>query len=382
MTVAGFQSLQEELSYYAFSFSILERLKAELAAGAVFKGRTVGWHCHLTALTAASAEVLLEAGCRLYLSECSAATTDPEAVAFMQELGASVFLGGDSPGAVLAVNPEVISDTGFVMTGMYLHDLSCGGPAFLKGSCEITTSGIHKLRRLAGLPFPVININDCCLKRVIENTHGVGDGVIAALSRLSGRMLCGRAVGVVGYGPVGAGVAFRLKQSGAQVLVVEDNPVRRLLAHYDGFALAKLPAALALCELIITATGSKFVIGEKELASCRDGIMLMNVGHFADEIDLGALRRISAESRLLSAFLEEFDMPDGKKLYLAAAGAPANVAMLSGSPEPTLIHLSLEILALRYLLESASALRNGENAVPGEVEKKTALIALESLGLD
>jgi adenosylhomocysteinase len=381
----AFSSISDELDHYDFCFPIMAHLSDFLKSSRLFEGSRIGWHCHLTALTAAAARVFLESGCRLYMSECNRTTTDPAAVAFMESAGAAVYLGEDGPAAVLEHEPEIISDTGFVLSSCCLEKMTSGCRQPL-AACEITTSGVQRMRSCGALPFPVININDCRLKTAIENYHGVGDGVSAALARLSGRLWTGRRVAVVGYGQVGAGVADHMRRQQAQVQIVERDPVRRLLAHYDGFVLTDLQAALATCELVVTATGSKSVVSREEFLLCRDGLILMNVGHFAEEIDLKALRQLSRDKRELVKDLLEFEIGEdaaaARKVYLAGGAGPANVVMLTGSPEPTLIHLATEILSCHYLLSCARKLSPGENPLPAEVEQQASLLALKSLGLD
>ena len=380
-----YTSLEEELERYAFSFPILDKLTEYFASQGRLEGKKIGWHCHLTGLTAAAARVLLGAGAKLFVSECTAATTDWAAVTYMKQLGASVYQGADSPRKVLDNRPLVISDTGFVLSSEYLKDVEVGNQYVFAG-CEITTSGIHRLRQVATLPLPILNINDGELKALIENYHGVGDGVLEALFRLTWRVWAGRAVAVVGYGRVGAGVANYLRRTGATVFVVEMDPIRQLVAHYDGFGLLDLPEALAGCELTVTATGSKAVINAADLAFVRDGAVLMNVGHWAEEIDVAAIRQSAQAQRTVAKHLEEYTLADGngsKKIFVIAAGGPANVVLLSGSPEPTLIHLTTELLCMNFLAtqqEQGSVLQSGEHPVPREVERQASILALRCLG--
>ncbi len=382
-----FASLEEELEHYDFSFPILNRLGAHLDSSGTLAGRKIGWHCHLTGLTAATVKVICQAGANLYLSECSPATSDTEAIKYMEACGAKVYTGVDSPNKVLELKPEVISDTGFVLSSAYL-DYRGRGENYLFAACEITSSGIHKMRLHPKLSLPVININDGELKSLIENFHGVGDGVIDALFQVSGRLWSGRDVAVVGYGRVGAGVAQYLRKAGALVHVVENDPIRRLVAHYDGFSLQGLKQAISLCELMVTATGGKSVLSSEEFELARDGILLMNVGHWPEEIDMKALGEGSKSQRSMKEHLEEYNYQSAKgskKIYLIGGAGPANVVMMSGSPEPTLIHLSTEVLCVQYLLKQLSTgnpLPVGENAIPVEVQQAASLLALQTLGLN
>jgi adenosylhomocysteinase len=385
-------ALEDELSHLNFSFPILQSLGRFLQQGQVFSGKKIAWHCHLTSLTAATVQVLCEAGAIMLMSECNSNTSDAAAIEYMRSLGAQIFLGQHSERRALEERPMLISDTGCVMISEYLKLLDENRfEPFVVAASEITSSGIQSLRQLKQLKLPVFNINDGQLKHSIENFHGVGDGVIDALMKSTGRLWAGRKAAVVGYGPVGAGVAAHLARAGAVLSIVETDPVRKLKAHYDGYALCTLEQAARSAELLVSATGSPGLIGKEVLQNCRDGIILMNVGHWGEEIDLPALEKLSAQKRQIAAHLEEFEFkaaPDclnPKRIYLLGGAGPANVVMLSGSAEPTLIHLTTEILTMQYILKSlkpGQSLPPGELPVPAEVERKAASLALECLGLD
>ena len=373
----------EEISRISRFFPVLDSLSAYLKKKGCLSGTVIGWHCHLTWLTALAVEPVLEAGGQLRISECSADTTQPAAVDYMRSLGVEVYCGSNSCAAVLSSRPQIISDTGLVLISEYLAN-----PDFpLFAACEITTSGITRLRDLSSLPLPVVNINDGQLKRLIENFHGVGQGLIEALERLTGRIWSGRPVAVVGYGQVGAGAAHYLKQAGASVAVVEKDPVRRLVAHYDGYLISDMASALSTSELVVTATGVPGLIGAREWSLCRDGLVLVNVGHWSREIDLPAVRAMAVSSQAVSDRLSAFELPGSRGLrtvYLAAGGSPVNVTLLSGSPEPTLIHLTTEILCLDYLCRlqrAGQSLPCGETPVPTVVERQASILALEALAL-
>ncbi len=383
---SGRDKIPSVVARAAAGFPILERLAAHLSGQKSLAGLRVGWHCHLTWLTALAVETLLGAGAHVYLSECNPDTSEDDAVACMQEAGARVYRGQDCCLPVLEAEPQVLSDTGFVLTSAYLSRRNF--PVF--GACEITTSGITRARELGRLPLPVVNINQGQLKAFIENFHGVGDGLVDALNRLTGKMWSGRRAAVVGYGRVGAGVACYLRRQGTAVTVVDTDPVRRLIAHYDGFLTAGLAEAMAGSELLVTATGVDGLIGVDDWAVAADGLLVANVGHWAGEAGRDALCRLAVSCRPAGPHLEEFSIAGGspgraRKVYLAGQGSPINVVLCSGSPEPTLIHLTTEILCLRMLAEAGRAgtpVPPGEMPVPASVERQASTLALEALGPD
>jgi adenosylhomocysteinase len=370
------------IDWYSSCLPVLDRLSDFLGDKSALKGVRIGWHCHLTEITAVAATVLVKTGAHIHMSECNPDTTSEPAVKYMRSLGLEIHTGASSTAKVLSAKPQILSDTGAELISAYLE--SGGSSVF--GASEITTSGITRLRFLPKLSLPVIDINSGKLKTAIENFHGVGSGVVDALKQLSGQLLAGHCVTVIGYGRVGAGSAHYLKREGAAVTVVESDPVRALSAHYDGFRLGKLQEALASAEVVVTATGCPGVLSDEQWHWCKDGAMIMNVGHWANELDLNALKKI-ASAHKVGEHLQEFRFSgkQAKSIYIAANGSPANVAMLSGSPEPTLIHLTTELACMNYLtqlLSSKRVLGPAILTIPPEVEELTARLALAALSCE
>ncbi len=286
---------------------------------------------------------------------------------------------------MLAESPQLLTDTGFVIIDKYLSMPQSQRPKSVMAASEITTSGIEKLRAIKNLPLPVININGGLLKARIENYHGVGDGVVDLLRRLTGRSLSGLHAVVVGYGAVGSGVAFHLRKEGGIVNVVDSDPVRRLIAHFDGYAVNDLLTSLRKADVVVTATGKPHVIAEEHWQAARDSAIFLNVGHWPEELDIGALRNLATKIDDLELKTQRFHLNDAsasdsqKRIYVVADGNPANIVLLTGSVEPTLIHLATEALCLSYLAKHGSSLGHGEHLVPYEVEQNSSVLALEAL---
>lgn len=375
-------ALKTELEKYNFSLPILHELAVYLSTQGSLNGQRIGWHCHLTEITAATAAVMTQAGAQLYISECNPHTTNEAAVSYMQEMGAQIYLGESSCAKVLEHEPLILADTGLVLTRAYLD--SQPKRKYVFAASEITTSGITALRELPDVPIPVVNINGGRLKSEIENFHGVGDGVVDALFELTGRIWAGRRCSVVGYGKVGAGVADYLKRMGANVWVVEEDPIRKLIAHYDGFPVSDLSRAMRESQLVVTATGGTNLISRQQWMEAADGLLVMNVGHWSTELDLPALEAMAKEQREVQPQLQEYRLPGDKRLLVVASGSPANVVLLSGSPEPTLIHLTTEVLCMNFLIklhQESHSMPPGEMPLPLEVERQASILALQALQL-
>ncbi len=366
-------------------FPLMEKLGKHLKQNGTLNGVKIGWHCHLTQLTLLTAEALVEGGAQLFLSEVNPATTDDDAVNAIRALGAQVFVGESSAEKVLAESPQLLTDTGFVMIDKYLSMPQAERPKSVIAASEITTSGIEKLRMIKDLSLPVININGGLLKARIENYHGVGDGVVDLMRRLTGRSLAGLNSVVVGYGAVGSGVAYHLRKEGGIVNVVDSDPVRRLIAHFDGFSVNDLLTSLRNADVVVTATGKRQIIGETHWQAAKDGAIFLNVGHWPEELDMNALRKLATKVDDLELKTQRFHLHDAagpdseKRIYVVADGNPANIVLLTGSVEPTLIHLATEALCLSYLAKHGASLGHGEHLVPYEVEQNSSILALEAL---
>jgi adenosylhomocysteinase len=103
----------------------------------------------------------------------------------------------------------------------------------LKGVSEETTTGVHRLYKLATegrLPFPAINVNDSVTKSKFDNVYGCKHSLPDGLNRATDVMIAGKKCLVIGYGDVGKGCAQALSGCGARVYISEVDPICALQA--------------------------------------------------------------------------------------------------------------------------------------------------------
>lgn len=352
-------------------FPILSRLGDRWAARRPWDGQTVALHLHLTTLTATLVRELLLGGGRWIVSAANPATTDPGVVAFLRDLGVEVYSGReieDGLAATVDAAPQLFADVGFAL-GTRL--IAAG--ATPRAGIEITRSGVARMRALK-LPFPVLNVNDGRLKPAIENRHGVGEGLWQSYTALTGNHLAGRRILVIGYGAVGAGIAAYARSGGATVDVVDRDPVRRLIAQYDGFGTPDLEEGASRAQVLVTAAGVQRSLPLEILRRARDGAVLINAGHGADEIDVKALGEEAERVEQISGRVVSYQLPGGPRLVLLSGGHPLNIVMNSGSQEPVLLHFAVTGLGLEWLAKAE--LTPGEVPLPAEIESRAAEVAL------
>ena len=361
-------------------FPIMPLLGNRWAASRPFEGLTIGVSAHLTTLTAALVREVGLGGGTVILCGASAATTDPAVVDLLRDEGLAVYTTGsreDHHDLVLDHEPELLADVGADLIG-FACNARPEAAARVIGAVEVTKTGVNRLPDLE-LGFPVVNINDGRLKPAIENRHGVGEGLWHALQRLTGIHLSGRRVAVVGYGPVGKGVAFYARSHGAVVEVVETDSVRRLCAHYDGFPTPRLEACLGHIGILVTCTGKRGTLPVDLLREAREGLVIINAGHGGDEVDVAGIKASAESVDEIADHVVAYRLEGGPRVLLLADGHPLNIVMNSGSPEPVLLHFAVLGLTLEWL--TRNPLPPGEHIVPAAMERAAAELAIEALAL-
>jgi adenosylhomocysteinase len=170
---------------------------------------------------------------------------------------------------------------------------------------------------------------------------------------------------------------------GAHVIVSEVDPMRALEALMDGYEVMPIADAAAIGDIFCTATGDKHVIAEEHLAVMKDGAILCNTGHFNVEIDIPSLRSLAVETREARAFVDEFTLEDGRRLYLIADGRLVNLSAAEGHPALVMdMSFANQALSAEYAIQNAASLERKVYPVPEEIDNEIARLKLETMGVD
>jgi adenosylhomocysteinase len=350
---------------------LLGSIAAEFTRTRPFDGLTIGTGIHLEPKTVALLLTLAQGGARV-VSTGNLSSTQADAVGYLRAHGVEVIGSATTDEAVhrghlrrvIATRPQLLLDNGGDLFAGYLDEPYPG----LLGGTEETTSGRMRLRPLAGqLGVPVLVINDSPIKQFAENRHAVGQSVLESYLRITNQMTNGRQVAVFGYGACGKGVAANFRNACASVAVVETDPVARLEASLDGFAVPGREDALRAADVVITVTGAESVITADDLELLKDGAVLMNAGHFPREIAVDGLSGAPAVVQRSAAAdgIETFRLDDGRRFHLLARGHMVNLA----GPRP--LGNSIESMDLGFALQArcleavaAGSLGGGHAVVP------------------
>lgn len=377
ISLAG-QVDEAERAWSKISRPVLSRIGGSVA-DLDFHGRTVACFQHVRSDTPLILLPLVRAGAAVRIAAVNADSTDDVAAAMLAEGGAEVWgWSGMTESerreglARLADGPaDAVSDMG----GELIEMLTRRGQDLPSGALEATTSGLH---RLAGLdiPFPVFDWNGIPLKDRIHNRHHVGIQAWPAFCGITGLALYVRRVLIVGFGPVGRGVAIGARALGAIVSVADVDPVRLLEAQQHGLQAVSLEEGLETCGIVVTATGHDGVIGPDQLRMARPGAIFANVGHGNREIDVDWLE--AHPKAHVRRHIDRYTV-DGRDLYLLNRGNLVNIAAGAGIEVDELFDpfAAIMLRGLAWILDGGAAdAPSGLQPYPAHLEREIAEISL------
>ena len=253
------------------------------------------------------------------------------------------------------------------------------------GGTEETTTGVIRLRAMAGdgaLHFPVIAVNDAMTKHLFDNRYGTGQSTIDGIIRSTNILLSGKNFVIAGYGWCGRGLAMRARGMGANIIITEVDPIPALEALMDGYRVMPMTEAASIGDIFVTVTGDINVIDRSHFESMKDGAILANSGHFNVEINIPALEEISIEKRLVRPYVEQYRLPNGKRINLLGEGRLINLAAAEGHPASVMdMSFANQALSIEYLALHAEQLENKVYSVPGEIDHQIARLKLEAMGI-
>ena len=249
---------------------------------------------------------------------------------------------------------------------------------------EETTTGVIRLRAMAKdgtLKYPVIAVNDAMTKHFFDNRYGTGQSTLDGVIRATNILLAGQKLVIAGYGWCGRGTAMRAKGLGADVIVTEIDPVKGIEAVMDGFRVMPMAEAAKQGDIFITVTGNKNVIRREHFEVMKSGAVVCNSGHFNVEIEIPVLEALATSKKEVRPLVDEFQLKDGRKIYLIAEGRLVNLASAEGHPAAVMdMSFANQTLSAEYLMKHHKDLKPQVYVVPEHIDREIARLKLESMG--
>jgi adenosylhomocysteinase len=355
-----------------------------------FKGIKLAGCLHITSETANLGLTLQAGGADLVLCASNPLSTQDDVAAALVEYGIPTFSikGEDNKTyykhilAALAHKPRLTIDDGADLVST-IHQEKKELIAKIIGGSEETTTGVMRLKNMAKarkLKYPIIAVNDAKTKHYFDNHYGTGQSTIDGITRATNVLWAGTNVVVCGYGYCGRGVARRAKGMGALVIVTEVDPISALEAAMDGFQVMPLLNAAKIADVFITLTGNRHVIDKAHMARMKDGAILANSGHFNVEINIPALEAMAKSKRCIRPFVDEYTLPDRRRIYILGEGRLINLAAAEGHPASVMdMSFANQALSLEYLVKNEGELKAAVYPVPAEIDAEVGRLKLKSM---
>ncbi|MFN3548307.1 MAG: adenosylhomocysteinase [Mesorhizobium sp.] len=401
--------------------------REEFGASKPLKGARITGSLHMTIQTAVLIETLKALGADVRWASCNIFSTQDHAAAAIAAAGTAVYAvkgetledywdytdrifqwpdgqpsnmilddGGDATmyiliGARAEAGEDVLSNPGSEEEEILFAQIRkrlAATPGFFKrqkdairGVSEETTTGVNRLYQLQKkglLPFPAINVNDSVTKSKFDNKYGCKESLVDGIRRATDVMMAGKVAVICGYGDVGKGSAASLAGAGARVKVTEADPICALQAAMDGFEVVTLDEAAPTADIIITATGNKDVVTLDHMRAMKDMVILGNIGHFDNEIQVAAMRNLKWTNVKPQVDMVQF--PDGKRILLLSEGRLLNLGNATGHPSFVMsASFTNQVLAQIELYTKGSNYKNEVYVLPKHLDEKVARLHLAKL---
>jgi adenosylhomocysteinase len=402
--------------------------REEFGEAKPLKGARITGSLHMTIQTAVLIETLKALGAEVRWASCNIFSTQDHAAAAIAASGVPVFAvkgetledywdysdrifqwadggtsnmilddGGDATmyiliGARAEAGEDVLSNPGSEEEEILFAQIKkrmAATPGFfarqkaaIRGVTEETTTGVNRLYQLQKkglLPFPAINVNDSVTKSKFDNKYGCKESLVDGIRRATDTMMAGKVAVVCGYGDVGKGSSASLKGAGARVKVTEVDPICALQAAMDGFEVVTLEDAAPIADIVITTTGNKDVITLDHMRMMKDMVIVGNIGHFDNEIQVAALRNLKWTN--IKPQVDMISFPDGKRMILLSEGRLLNLGNATGHPSFVMsASFTNQVLAQIELWTKPGAYENQVYVLPKHLDEKVARLHLDKLG--
>ena len=403
--------------------------RAEFGEAKPLKGARISGSLHMTIQTAVLIETLKALGADVRWASCNIFSTQDHAAAAIAESGTPVFAvkgetleeywsytdrifqwedgqptnmilddGGDATmyiliGSRAEAGEDVLSKPGSEEEEVLFAQIKkrmAETPGFftrtrdaIRGVTEETTTGVNRLYQLQKrglLAFPAINVNDSVTKSKFDNKYGCKESLVDGIRRATDVMMAGKVAVVCGYGDVGKGSAASLRGAGARVRVTEADPICALQAAMDGFEVVTLDDAAPTADIVISATGNKDVVTLDHMRAMKDMVIVGNIGHFDNEIQVAALRNLKWTN--IKPQVDMIEFADGKRMILLSEGRLLNLGNATGHPSFVMsASFTNQVLAQIELWTKAGSYKKEVYVLPKHLDEKVARLHLDKLAV-
>jgi len=373
---------------------VLRSIRDRFSKEKPLQGVRVAACLHVTTETANLMRTLKAGGAEVALCASNPLSTqDDVAASLVADYSIAVFAihGEDNDkyyehiNSSLDMKPQITMDDGADVVST-LHSTRDDVLEHVFGGTEETTTGVIRLRSMQKeevLRYPIIAVNDAQTKHFFDNRYGTGQSTIDGILRATNILLCGTNFVVVGYGWCGRGLAQRARGMGANVIIVEVDPVKALEAVMDGYRVMPGLEAAAIGDVFVTLTGNIAVIRQEHFERMKEGAVVCNSGHFNVELDLESLEKMATKKKRLREHVDQYTLSDGRRINILGEGRLINLSAAEGHPASVMdMSFANQALAAEYITAHHGSLKKQVYPVPERIDREIARLKLHAMNTE
>ncbi len=374
----------------------LMSLREEFGPSQPLKWARIAWCLHMTIQTAVLIETLVELGAEVTRSSCNIFSTQDHAAAAIAAAGIPVFAwkGMSEEEFTWCIEEtlkfpsgepiNMILDDGGDLTSLILDHRQDLIPN-IRWISEETTTWVHRLverEKNGTLTLPAININDSVTKSKFDNKYWCRESCVDAIRRATDLMLAGKTAVVAWFGDVGKGSAESLKDAKVRVMVTEIDPINALQAAMEGYEVKQMSEAVKTADIVVTATWCKDVITGEHFKAMKDKVIVCNIGHFDNEIDMAWLNENYGDTKVEIKPQVDMYTIDGKDIIILAEWRLVNLWCATGHPSFVMsASFTNQVIAQLELWMNPGKYENKVYMLPKELDEKVARLHLAKIGV-
>jgi adenosylhomocysteinase len=151
----------------------------------------------------------------------------------------------------------------------------------------------------------------------------------------------------------------------------------------DGYQVATLEEMLPVADIVITATGNVDVVTADQMSRMKHQVIVGNIGHFDNEIDMaGLLRYDGVTRRTVKPQVDVFTFPGGNSVILLSEGRLMNLGNATGHPSFVMSNsFTNQVLAQIELFTKPDDYPVGVYTLPKHLDEEVARLHLGALGV-
>ncbi|TIS09795.1 MAG: adenosylhomocysteinase, partial [Mesorhizobium sp.] len=137
--------------------------------------------------------------------------------------------------------------------------------------------------------------------------------------------------------------------------------------------------AAPTADIVITTTGNKDVVTLDHMRAMKDMVIVGNIGHFDNEIQVASLRNLKWTN--VKPQVDMITFPDGKRMILLSEGRLLNLGNATGHPSFVMsASFTNQVLAQIELFTKHGQYQNQVYVLPKHLDEKVARLHLDKLG--